>query len=98
MFPDLGEDVNQLLKDVASDFHVGNDGVEVVPTFVPASSINSEIEFELEHNLTNRSDQWLCGRLGQQLCSVSATRSVRVLSVALSVPRNMYVQRVRQQS
>jgi hypothetical protein len=55
MFPDLGEDINDLLRNVASDLKNVNDGMEVVPTFVPASSINSEIEFELEHNLTNRS-------------------------------------------
>lgn len=33
--------------------------VQVIPTFVPAAQINSEIGFELDHNLTNSHDAWM---------------------------------------
>lgn len=53
MLPDLGDSVTDYFKNVSETFK-DSESVEVVPTFVPAAQINSEIEFELEHNLTNR--------------------------------------------
>ncbi|MEW5319088.1 MAG: hypothetical protein WDW38_010259 [Sanguina aurantia] len=36
-----------------------NSVVQVIPTFVPAAQINSEIAFQLDHNLTNSHDAWM---------------------------------------
>ncbi|PNH02646.1 hypothetical protein TSOC_011361 [Tetrabaena socialis] len=63
MLPDLGDDVTQYFKSLSDQFK-DMEGVEVVPTFVPASQINSEIEFELEHNLTNSHDGWILDPMG----------------------------------
>lgn len=55
MLPDLSDTATANFKTLSDSFK-DREGVEVVPTFVPAAQINSEIEFELEHNLTNSHD------------------------------------------
>ncbi len=55
MLPDLSDTATADFKQLSDSFK-DREGVEVVPTFVPAAQINSEIEFELEHNLTNSHD------------------------------------------
>eukprot|EP00198_Chlamydomonas_reinhardtii_P006519 XP_001695855.1 predicted protein [Chlamydomonas reinhardtii] len=63
MLPDLGDSVTDYFKNVSETFK-DSESVEVVPTFVPAAQINSEIEFELEHNLTNSHDGWVLDPMG----------------------------------
>ena len=68
MLPDLGDTATAYLKLQSDSFYGANgaapDRVEVVPTFVPSGQINSEIEFELEHNLTNSHDGWILDPMG----------------------------------
>lgn len=67
MLPDLGDGLTAYFKGLADGFGVAlaaKERVEVVPTFVPAAQINSEIEFELEHNLTNSHDGWVLDPIG----------------------------------
>ncbi|GFR48855.1 hypothetical protein Agub_g10809 [Astrephomene gubernaculifera] len=63
MLPDLGTDVTSYLKSLSDSFK-DLEGIEVGPTFIPAAQINSEIEFELEHNLTNSHDGWILDPMG----------------------------------
>lgn len=65
MLPDLGDNVTTYLKLQSDSFYDGNaERMEVVPTFVPSGQINSEVEFELEHNLTNSHDGWILDPMG----------------------------------
>lgn len=63
MLPDLGAGVTLYFKNLSDNFNYSQ-LMEVVPTFVPASQINLEIEFELEHNLTNSHDGWILDPMG----------------------------------
>ncbi|GLI68043.1 hypothetical protein VaNZ11_012366 [Volvox africanus] len=62
MLPDLGSGVTAYFKRLSETLSYS--AMEIVPTFVPASQINSEIEFELEHNLTNSHDGWILDPMG----------------------------------
>ncbi|KAG2501553.1 hypothetical protein HYH03_000060 [Edaphochlamys debaryana] len=63
MLPDLGDGATEYFKGLSEGFK-DMELIEVVPTFVPAAQINSEIEFELEHNLTNSHDGWILDPMG----------------------------------
>lgn len=64
MMPDLGDECTSYLKSVADTFKTTNGKFEVVPTFVPATQINSEVEFMLQHNLANSHDGWIVDPMG----------------------------------
>jgi len=59
MMPDLGDRSTEWLKAQADLFKDQSQVEDVVPTFVPATQINAEVEFMLQHNLANSHDGWI---------------------------------------
>ncbi|MEW5301527.1 MAG: hypothetical protein WDW36_004384 [Sanguina aurantia] len=59
MLPDISPANTAYLTGVAAAFSSYPNGFKVIPTFVPAAQINSEIAFQLDHNLTNSHDAWM---------------------------------------
>lgn len=59
MLPDISPANTAYLTSITAAFNALPNGWSTIPTFIPASQINSEIAFELAHNLTNSHDGWL---------------------------------------